>query len=135
MHASCARRGGGLLARSPAAWRRANIAVGMTRLSFMQMHDLVAGLSDEVEQGRAARSLLPGGAVGIGDEPKPRLRMLSISGEDGMEEETVLQVMQQDGVMRPATSIYEWLQQFCIEQCALLVQVAPCGGPLPACPR
>ena len=32
-----------------------------------------------------------------------------------------LKVMQQDGTMRDARGLYEWIQQFCIEQCALLI--------------
>ena len=32
-----------------------------------------------------------------------------------------LKVMLQDGTMRDAHSLYEWVQQFCIEQCALLL--------------
>ena len=33
-------------------------------------------------------------------------------------------VMKKDGSMRPARDIYEWLQQYCVEQCAVLLALA-----------
>ena len=33
-------------------------------------------------------------------------------------------VMKKDGSKRPARDIYEWLQQFCVEQCAVLLALA-----------
>ena len=35
-----------------------------------------------------------------------------------------LYVMKKDGSKRPARDIYEWLQQFCVEQCAVLLALA-----------
>ena len=33
----------------------------------------------------------------------------------------ILSVMMKDGSKRPARDIYEWLQQYCVEQCAVLL--------------
>ena len=76
-----------------------------------------------------------GGMMSLASYPARILR-LSICLED-MEETDhigmpqwgcdVLSVMAQDGSKRPAASLYEWVQQFCVEQCAALIALEEHG--------
>jgi hypothetical protein len=42
-----------------------------------------------------------------------------------------LQVMARDGTMRPARTVFEWVQQFIIEQCAMVIAVEESGAKVP----
>ena len=48
-------------------------------------------------------------------------------GDMPAEHRVTLQVMDQDGNKRPATSLFEWFQQFFIEQCALVAALQDAG--------
>jgi len=77
---------------------------------------------DAVIQRRQQRSLLPADAGGNLPTTK-----LWLSTEDDGDLESLnpkycaLKVMQQNGELRNARNLYEWVQQFCVEQCALLL--------------
>lgn len=81
--------------------------------------------------GRARRSCLPTEGYRKGAHSKKtkvqRTEQVFLSCLYGFIEETPtyevtqLQVMMQDGTMRPARDIFEWFQQFAIEQCAIII--------------
>ena len=145
----------------PPAGAGAGASAGASRaasssLSRAQQQALLDEVCDEVLAGRARRSLLKpahddddptsaatdaGASAGAGASGVSTTRTLimttfqqSVFDEEGSSGTTtthVMEVMLTDGTKRPARSIFEWLQQFCVEQVALRTALRKRGVAVP----